>query len=59
MAKDKDELATDQHGPTRTFVRRTSPNKNSHRFAKRQRSEGRTAGWLPEGRDDSLCEWDD
>ena len=45
-------LATDPHRPTQTFVRRTpvpsagatgqaSPDKNSHRFAKIQKSEGR------------------
>jgi|LGVE01.1.fsa_nt_gb hypothetical protein len=28
-------LATDPHRLTRTFVRRTSPDKNSHRFAKK------------------------
>ena len=29
------ELATDTHRLTQTFVRRTSPDKNSHRFAKK------------------------
>ena len=33
----KYKLATDPHGLTRTFVRRTSPDKNSHRFAKKRR----------------------
>ena len=33
-------LATDSHRLTQTFVRRTSPDKNGHRFAKRQKTEG-------------------
>jgi hypothetical protein len=38
--KEKEELATDPHGLTQTFVRRTSPGKNGHRFAKKAKKMG-------------------
>ena len=49
MTKDKDELATDPHRLTRTFVRRTSPNKNSYRFARKIQNKLYKAKVVEEG----------
>ena len=35
----KEGLATDPHGLTQTFSRLTSPDKNSHRFAKKSQNK--------------------